>query len=53
MYIYRLNRQNFKEPFFSGDFVRGENLEQILRIITADKRTDYTMRGDSICIYEK
>lgn len=38
---------------FSGDFVRGENLEQILRIITADKRTDYTMRGDSICIYEK
>lgn len=38
---------------FTGDFVRGENLEQILRVMTADRRTHYKIEGDQVSIYDK
>lgn len=38
---------------FTGDFVRGENLEQILRIMTFDKRIKYQIEGDQVYIREK
>jgi ferric-dicitrate binding protein FerR (iron transport regulator) len=34
----------------TGDFVRGESLDQILRIITADRRLTFNRMGDSISI---
>lgn len=37
----------------TGDFIRGENLEQILRVMTADQRLHYTIDGDMINIKEK
>jgi ferric-dicitrate binding protein FerR (iron transport regulator) len=40
-----------KQTVFTGDFVRNENLEQMLRVMTADKRIRYTMDGDQIHIY--
>ncbi|MDR3251646.1 MAG: DUF4974 domain-containing protein [Tannerella sp.] len=39
-----------KQTVFTGDFVRNENLEQILRVMTADKRIRYTIDGDQIHI---
>jgi ferric-dicitrate binding protein FerR (iron transport regulator) len=43
--------ERLQETVFTGDFVRNENLEQILRVIKADKRIRYTIDGDQINIY--
>lgn len=42
-----------KNVVFSGDFVRGENLEQILRVISVDKRIGYQIQNDNILIFSK
>lgn len=39
-----------KDIVFTGDFVREENLEQILKVMAADKRLVYEMNGDYIRI---
>lgn len=41
---------DLKKTVFTGDFVRGENLEQILRVMTADKRIRYKIDGDQVYI---
>ncbi|MDL2281857.1 DUF4974 domain-containing protein [Parabacteroides sp. OttesenSCG-928-G06] len=38
------------KTILTGDFTRGENLEQILRVITADKRLKYRIEEDRIYI---
>jgi ferric-dicitrate binding protein FerR (iron transport regulator) len=40
-----------KQTLFTGDFVRRENLEQILKVMAADKRIRYRIDGDKIHIY--
>lgn len=45
--------EKLKNTVFTGDFVRGENLEQILRVITLDKRINYQIEGDLVYIREK
>ena len=42
-----------KNIIITGDFIRGENLEQIMRVMTADKRMKYMIDGDQVYIYEK
>ena len=42
-----------KSTVFTGDFVRGENLEQILHIMTLDKRIHYKIEGNQVYISEK
>ncbi len=42
-----------RETLFTGDFVNGENLEQILRIITTDQRVNYRMDKNQVYIEEK
>lgn len=42
-----------RNTVFTGDFIRGENLEQILRIMTLDKRIRYTIEGNQVYINEK
>lgn len=42
-----------KDTLFSGEFVRGENLEQILRVITADQRIQYKRENNQIYLEEK
>lgn len=42
-----------KNIVITGDFVRGENLEQILQVMTADKRMKYRIDGDQVYIFEK
>lgn len=42
-----------KNMICTGDFVRGENLEQILRVMTFDKRVKYRIEGDQVYISEK
>lgn len=44
--------EKLKHIVYTGDFVRNENLEQILRIMTADKRSKYTIEGNQVLIYE-
>ena len=36
-----ITSSNIEDIILTGDFLRGENLEQILRVITADKRLKY------------
>ncbi|MDH6305351.1 transmembrane sensor [Parabacteroides sp. PF5-5] len=48
-----ISPDRLKEIIYTGDFVRQENLEQILRVMTADKRTYYQIDGDFIQIYDK
>jgi ferric-dicitrate binding protein FerR (iron transport regulator) len=43
--------EQLKQIVYTGDFVRQENLEQILRVITADKRTYYKIEGNQVQIY--
>lgn len=43
---------NIENIILTGDFLRGENLEQILRIITADKRLKYRIEEYVIYIDE-
>lgn len=47
------NSERLKNTVFTGDFIRGENLEQILRVITLDKRINYQIEGDQVYIREK
>lgn len=49
----KTNSEKLKNTIFTGDFVRGENLEQILRVITMDKRIKYQIEGDQVYIGEK
>lgn len=46
-----ITSDRLKQVVFTGDFVRGENLEQILRVMTADKRTGYTIHEEHVSIY--
>ncbi len=41
-----------KQTIYTGDFVRKENLEQILRVMTADRRFKYKIEDDVVRIYE-
>lgn len=43
---------NIENIIFTGEFLRGENLEQILRIITADNRLKYRIEEYTIYIDE-
>lgn len=36
---------------FFGEFVNGETIEQILRVMTADKTYGYTIKGNKVTIY--
>lgn len=45
--------ENLKDINYYGEYIRGENLEQVLKIIALDQRIGYTIKGDKICIYEK
>lgn len=42
--------KNLENIIITGDFVHGENLEQILRVMTADQRMKYRIDGDQIYI---
>jgi len=50
-----IESESLKQIRFTGDFVRGENLTQILNIITADGRTAYRFdeENNRIRIYNK
>ncbi|MDR1937372.1 MAG: FecR domain-containing protein [Tannerellaceae bacterium] len=39
-----------RDIVFTGDFIRGENLEQILRVITVDKRLKYRIEEEAVYI---
>lgn len=43
---------NLKHIVYSGDFIRNENLEQILTVMTADRRSKYLIDGNQVRIYE-
>lgn len=49
----KISSDDLKEIAFTGDFVRGENLEQILRVMTANRRFCYKIDGDQVFIYKK
>lgn len=49
----RIDSEKLRNTLFTGDFVRGENLEQILRVIALDKRIKYQIAGDQVYIGEK
>lgn len=49
----KISSDDLKEIAFTGDFVRGENLEQILRVMTANRRFCYKIDGDQVSIYKK
>lgn len=48
-----INSDKLKKTSFTGDFVHKENLEQILRVMTIDKRITYKIEGDRIFISEQ
>jgi len=52
VHIY-INSEELKNTQFTGDFVRGENLDQILKVMTQDRRLSYVRDGDKIYISEK
>ena len=47
-----ITSDRLRNTAFTGDFVRGENLEQILRVMTFDKRIAYQIEGDQVYIRE-
>lgn len=49
----KISSDDLKEIAFTGDFVRGENLEQILRVMTANRCFCYKIDGDHVFIYKK
>jgi len=49
----RIASPQLQNIIITGDFLRGENLDQILRVITADGRLKYRMEEDAIYIEEK
>lgn len=44
---------DLKKAAFTGDFVRGENIDQILRVMTANRPIRYKIEGDQITISKK
>lgn len=44
---------DLKKATFTGDFVHGENLEQILRVMTINRPIKYTIEGDQVMISRK
>ena len=48
-----IQSQNLKKEIFSGDFVRGENIEQILSVIKMNTKIKYKIVGSRILINEK
>lgn len=48
-----ISSDKLKDIAFTGDFVRGENLEQILHVMTLDKRMRYKIEGNQVYISEK
>lgn len=42
-----------KKASFTGDFIHNENLEQILRVMTANRHIKYSIEGDQITISRK
>lgn len=48
-----ITSDKLRDIVFTGDFVRGENLEQMLRVMTLDKRIKYKIEGDQVYISEK
>jgi len=48
-----INSEKLKKTNFTGDFVRGENLEQILHVMTVDKRMSYQIEENRIYISEQ
>lgn len=47
-----INSDRLKKTVFTGDFVRGENLDQILKVMTHDERINCKRDGDRIYIKE-
>lgn len=45
--------EKLENTTFTGDFVRGENLEQILKVMVLDNRISYRIEGDQIYISEQ
>lgn len=48
-----ISSDDLKNTVFTGDFVRGENLEQILSVMTFDKRIKYKIEGNQVYINKK
>lgn len=44
---------DLRNAAFTGDFVRGENIDQILRVMTANRPIKYKIEGDQITISKK
>lgn len=44
---------DLKKASFTGDFIRGENIDQILRVMTANRHIKYDIDGDYIIISKK
>jgi len=44
---------DLRKAAFTGDFVRGENIDQILRVMTANRPIRYEIEGDQITISKK
>ncbi len=44
---------DLRNAAFTGDFVRGENIDQILRVMTANRLIKYEIEGDQITISKK
>lgn len=45
-----IDSDELKQIVFTGDFIRKESLEQILRVMTIDKRISYKIEGDQVYI---
>lgn len=50
---FEITSRGLGETTFSGDFTKGESLEQILRIMTSDQRIKYKHENNKIFIEEK
>lgn len=49
----RILDDDLRKAAFTGDFVRGENIDQILRVMTANRSIRYKIEGDQITISKK
>ncbi|MDH6305446.1 transmembrane sensor [Parabacteroides sp. PF5-5] len=47
-----IESEDLKNTAFTGDFIRDESLEQILRVMTMDNRTSYKIEGSLVRIYK-
>lgn len=47
-----IDSEELKQIAFTGDFVRNETLEQILRVMTIDNRINYTIEESQVRIYK-